>query len=74
MATYSWQGKYKGLQNEWLGEGAQRLCSLLPNIKIKGQKTIDEDQIKTNKGKLWANIINLNLPQDAVDPNVLYGF
>lgn len=49
--------------------------NILPNIRIKGQKTLAEGRFKIKKrGWLFMQIIiKLNLPQDVVDPNVYMG-
>lgn len=48
---------------------------MMPNMRMKGQKTIAEGRFKTKKrGWLFMQIIiKLNLPQDVVDPNVYMG-
>lgn len=56
-------------------EKLHRLFAVLPNIRMKGQKTLAEGKLKTKKrGWLFVQvIIKLNLPQDVVDPNVDMG-
>lgn len=56
------------------GEVAKRLCPLLPNIKIKGETTIAEDCIRTNKGKLCANYNQPELATGCCGPKCFIWF